>query len=143
MVDELSNWYIRRNRRRFWKTEADRDKAAAYQTLREALVTLTMLLAPFLPFTSEEMYDNLVRSVDPEATVSVHLLDYPLADAAKVDAALDRDMAALLAAVNLGRSARNKASVKVRQPLPAALVWARDSETYAAIERMQDQLLDE
>ncbi len=102
-----------------------------------------MLLAPFLPFTSEEMYDNLVRSVDPEATVSVHLLDYPLADAAKVDAALDRDMAALLAAVNLGRSARNKASVKVRQPLPAALVWARDPETYAAIERMQDQLLDE
>ncbi|HQZ91255.1 MAG TPA: isoleucine--tRNA ligase [Thermomicrobiales bacterium] len=143
VVDELSNWYIRRNRRRFWKTEADRDKAAAYQTLREALVTLTMLLAPFLPFTSEEMYDNLVRSVDPEATVSVHLLDYPLADAAKVDAALDRDMAALLAAVNLGRSARNKASVKVRQPLPAALVWARDPETYAAIERMQDQLLDE
>ncbi|HCG29192.1 MAG TPA: isoleucine--tRNA ligase, partial [Chloroflexi bacterium] len=60
VVDELSNWYIRRNRRRFWKTEADRDKAAAYQTLREALVTLTMLLAPFLPFTSEEMYDNLV-----------------------------------------------------------------------------------
>ncbi|HAX25273.1 MAG TPA: isoleucine--tRNA ligase, partial [Chloroflexi bacterium] len=59
VVDELSNWYIRRNRRRFWKTEADRDKAAAYQTLREALVTLTMLLAPFLPFTSEEMYDNL------------------------------------------------------------------------------------
>ena len=143
VVDELSNWYIRRNRRRFWKTEADRDKAAAYQTLREALVTLTMLLAPFLPFTSEEMYDNLVRSVNPEATVSVHLLDYPLADTTKVDAALDRDMAALLAAVNLGRSARNKASVKVRQPLPAALVWARDPETYAAIERMQDQLLDE
>ncbi|HMM42701.1 MAG TPA: class I tRNA ligase family protein, partial [Thermomicrobiales bacterium] len=143
VVEELSNWYIRRNRRRFWKTEADRDKAAAYQTLHEVLVTLTTLLAPFLPFTSEEMYDNLVRSVEPEAPESVHLRDYPVADASKVDAALDRDMAALLAAVNLGRSARSKANVKVRQPLPAALVWARDPETFAAIGRMQDQLLDE
>jgi len=143
VVEELSNWYIRRNRRRFWKTEADRDKAAAYLTLHEVLVTLTTLLAPFLPFTTEEMYDNLVRSIDPAAPVSVHLCDYPLADASKVDAQLDRDMAALLAAVNLGRSARNKASVKVRQPLPAVLVWAREPETYAAIERMQDQLLDE
>ncbi|RIK45161.1 MAG: isoleucine--tRNA ligase [Chloroflexi bacterium] len=142
-VDELSNWYIRRNRRRFWKTEADRDKAAAYLTLHEVLTTLTTLLAPFIPFLTEEMYANLVRSIDPDAPVSVHLTDYPLADAGKVDPALDRDMTALLSAVNLGRAARGKASAKVRQPLPAVLVWARDEATYQAIERMQDQLLDE
>ena len=142
-VEELSNWYIRRNRRRFWKTEADRDKAAAYLTLYEVLVTLSKLLAPFMPFLADEMYENLVRSVDDTAPLSVHLTDYPLPDAAQVDASLDRDMAALLQAVNLGRSARNKASVKVRQPLPAVLVWARENGTLEAIERMQDQLLDE
>ena len=143
VVEELSNWYIRRNRRRFWKTEADRDKAAAYLTLYEALTTLTGLLAPFVPFLADELYDNLVRSVSPAAPASVHLTDYPTFDPAKVDATLDRDMAALLAAVNLGRAARNKASVKVRQPLPEARVWARDPATVAALERMQDQLLEE
>jgi isoleucyl-tRNA synthetase len=143
VVEELSNWYIRRNRRRFWKTEADRDKAAAYLTLYEVLVTLSGLLAPFVPFLADEMYDNLVLSVQPDAAPSVHLTDYPVADAARVDAALDRDMAALLQAVNLGRAARNKANVKVRQPLPEVRIWARDEATLAAVERMQDQLLDE
>jgi isoleucyl-tRNA synthetase len=142
-VEELSNWYIRRNRRRFWKTEADRDKAAAYLTLYEVLTTVTQLLAPFVPFLADEMYDNLVRSLDASKPVSVHLTDYPLPDAARVDHALDRDMSALLAAVNLGRAARNKASVKVRQPLPSVLIWARDSSTLEAVERMQEQLLDE
>ncbi|MGH2369880.1 MAG: DUF5915 domain-containing protein, partial [Chloroflexota bacterium] len=142
-VDELSNWYIRRNRRRFWKTEADRDKAAAYLTLHEVLVTLTKLLAPFIPFLADELYDNLGRSVQPEAPASVHLTDFPVPDPAKVDEALDREMAALLAAVGLGRAARTKASAKVRQPLPAVLVWARDPAVLDAVERMQDQLLDE
>ncbi|MBX6342509.1 MAG: class I tRNA ligase family protein, partial [Thermomicrobiaceae bacterium] len=122
VVEELSNWYIRRNRRRFWKTESDRDKAAAYLTLHEVLVTVTKLLAPFVPFITEVMYQNLVRSVDPEAPVSVHLCDFPEVDEAKVDPALDRDMAALLHVVGLGRAARNKANVKVRQPLPRVLV---------------------
>ncbi|MGH2598493.1 MAG: isoleucine--tRNA ligase, partial [Dehalococcoidia bacterium] len=143
VVEELSNWYIRRNRRRFWKTEADRDKAAAYLTLHEVLVTLTKLLAPFIPFLADEMYDNLVRVVRPEAPASVHLTDFPAPDVAKVDATLDREMAALLAAVSLGRAARTKASAKVRQPLPAVLVWARDPAVLDAVERMQDQLLDE
>lgn len=143
VVEELSNWYIRRNRRRFWKTEADRDKAAAYLTLYEVLTTLSGLLAPFIPFLADEMYENLVLSVRPDAVPSVHLTDYPVADAAKVDAGLDRDMAALLQAVNLGRAARNKANVKVRQPLPEVRVWARDEATLAAVERMQEQLLDE
>jgi isoleucyl-tRNA synthetase len=143
VVEELSNWYIRRNRRRFWKTEADRDKAAAYLTLHEVLVTLTKLLAPFIPFLADEMYENLVRSVQAEAPVSVHLTDFPVPDAAKVDETLDREMAALLAAVGLGRAARTKASAKVRQPLPAVLVWARDPGVLDAVERMQEQLLDE
>ena len=142
-VEELSNWYIRRNRRRFWKTEADRDKAAAYLTMYEVLTTLTGLVAPFIPFLADELYENLVRSVNPDAPVSVHLTDFPVADSTQVDAQLDRDMAALLQAVELGRSARNKASVKVRQPLPTVLVWARDAAKIDAIERMQDQLLDE
>ncbi|MEX2315415.1 MAG: class I tRNA ligase family protein, partial [Thermomicrobiales bacterium] len=143
VVEELSNWYIRRNRRRFWKTEADRDKAAAYLTLYEVLVTMSGLLAPFTPFLADEIYDNLVLTVEPEAAPSVHLTDYPVADASRIDAALDGDMAALLQAVNLGRAARNKANVKVRQPLPEVRVWARTEATLAAIERMQEQLLDE
>src|SRR5690606_21031140 len=81
--DELSNWYIRRNRRRFWKTEADRDKTAAYLTLYEALTTLARLLAPFLPFTTEEIYQHLVVEIDPAAPRSVHLTDYPTSDPAK------------------------------------------------------------
>lgn len=142
-VEELSNWYIRRNRRRFWKTEADRDKAAAYQTLYEVLTTLCGLLAPFMPFTTDEMYENLVRSVRPDAPVSVHLTDYPEVDPGKVDGGLDRDMAALLQATTLGRAARNKAGVKVRQPLPALNLWARDPAKRDAVARMQEQLLDE
>ncbi|MGD9890999.1 MAG: isoleucine--tRNA ligase, partial [Dehalococcoidia bacterium] len=143
VVEELSNWYIRRNRRRFWKTEADRDKAAAYLTLQEVLVTVTTLLAPFVPYLADEMYDNLVRSVQTEVLASVHLTDFPVPDAAKVDATLDREMAALLATVGLGRAARTKASAKVRQPLPVVLVWARDPAVLDAVERLQDQLLDE
>jgi isoleucyl-tRNA synthetase len=143
VVEELSNWYIRRNRRRFWKTEADRDKAAAYETLYEVLVTLSKLLAPFIPFLADEMYENLVGGVREDAPRSVHLTDFPMPDPAKVDAALDGDMAALLAVVGLGRAARTKAGAKVRQPLPAVLVWARDPAVLDAVERMQDQLLDE
>ncbi|GAG17394.1 unnamed protein product, partial [marine sediment metagenome] len=79
-VEQLSNWYIRRSRRRFWKSENDLDKRAAYLTLHEALVTLSKLLAPTLPFLSEEVYQNLVRSIDPTAPESVHLCDYPQAD---------------------------------------------------------------
>ncbi len=141
--DELSNWYIRRNRRRFWKTEADRDKTAAYLTLYEALTTLARLLAPFLPFTTEEIYQHLVVEIDPAAPRSVHLTDYPTSDPAKVDTDLNQAMAALLRVTNLGRAARNKASVKVRQPLPALNVWARDRRVLAAVDELQAQLLDE
>jgi isoleucyl-tRNA synthetase len=143
VVEDLSNWYIRRNRRRFWKTESDQDKAAAYLTLYEVLVTLTKLLAPFIPFTTELMYQNLVRRVDPQAPESVHLTDYPEADLTKLDDELVADMNWLLRAVELGRAARNKASIKVRQPLPRAVVAARDPAARRAIERLVDQFMDE
>ena len=141
-VEELSNWYIRRNRRRFWKSEADRDKAAAYQTLDECLTTIARLLAPFLPFLAETIYQNL-EGGRPGAAESVHLTDYPIADPAKIDEALSCDMAAVLAVVSLGHAARQEAAVKVRQPLPAILVHARQPETLVAIARLRDQVLDE
>jgi isoleucyl-tRNA synthetase len=143
VVDELSQWYIRRNRRRFWKTENDQDKIAAYLTLYEVLVDTTKLLAPFMPYVTEVMYENLVRTVNPDAPVSVHLNDFPEVDADKIDADLTRDMAALIDVVGLGRAARSKANVKVRQPLGRVLVGVRQGSALDAVERMQDQLLEE
>ncbi|MDP9367568.1 MAG: isoleucine--tRNA ligase [Chloroflexota bacterium] len=143
VVEELSNWYIRRNRRRFWKPESDRDKAAAYVTLYECLTTLSRVLAPFVPFLADAMYQNLVHSIDQSATRSVHLTDYPDADPAAIDAGLSSDMAAVLEVVRLGRSARTEAGIKVRQPLPAILVYARGASTMDAVLRLKDQVLDE
>jgi isoleucyl-tRNA synthetase len=91
-VDNLSNWYVRRNRRRFWKSESDADKLAAYTTLYQCLVTLSQLLAPFVPFVAEGLYQNLCRSVNPEARESVHLNDFPAADEAKIDDKLNSDV---------------------------------------------------
>ncbi len=143
VVDELSNWYIRRNRRRFWKSETDRDKSIAYQTLYECLTTLARLLAPFTPFLAEALYQNLIRAFDPAATPSVHLTDFPEVDADLIDEALSRDMAAVLEVVGVGRAARTEAGVKVRQPLPAILVYARDPALMEAVVRLKDQVLEE
>ena len=121
-VDDLSNWYVRRSRRRFWKSESDRDKLAAYHTLHEALVTVTKLLAPFTPFVAEELYQNLVREVDAGAPESVHLCAWPVADEQAIDAGASFDMAAARRVVELGRAARNAAAVKTRQPLAEVVV---------------------
>jgi isoleucyl-tRNA synthetase len=142
-IDELSNWYIRRNRRRFWKSENDADKAAAYQTLYECLTTLARVLAPFVPFLAEAIYQNLVRSVDPAAPESVHLTDYPRADLTRIDESLSRDMDAVLEVVSAGHAARQEAALKVRQPLPALLVHTREPAMFDAVLRLQDQILDE
>jgi isoleucyl-tRNA synthetase len=117
---KLSTWYLRRSRRRFWKSESDSDKHAAYSTLYTALTTLSKLLAPAMPFLSEEMYQNLVRSFDASAPESVHLARWPEYDSALVNEGLNRDMALVLRLVSLGHSARNKANRKVRQPLSEA-----------------------
>ena len=131
-VDDLSNWYVRRSRRRFWKSENDRDKLAAYQTLYEALVTLTKLLAPYTPFIAEELYQNLVRSADPTAPESVHLCPWPVVDEQALDAGVSFDMAAARRVVEMGRAARNAAAVKTRQPLAEVVVAAADAEQRAA-----------
>ena len=134
-VDELSNWYVRRSRRRFWKSGSDRDKLAAYHTLYDCLVTLAKLLAPYTPFVAEEIYQNLVRSVDADAPESVHLCDWPVADAAALDETVTFDMDVARRAVELGRAARNGAAVKNRQPLAEVAVAAPAAEC-AALERL-------
>ncbi len=124
-VDDLSNWYVRRSRRRFWDPAgvADaRDKASAYLTLHECLGTLAAILAPFTPFVAEELHRNLVAGMDPEAPESVHLADYPQADESLLDPALEEAMAAARQVVSLGRAARTEAKVRVRQPLSRAVV---------------------
>ncbi|MDQ3044366.1 MAG: isoleucine--tRNA ligase, partial [Chloroflexota bacterium] len=143
VVEELSNWYIRRNRRRFWKPESDRDKAAAYSTLYECLVTLSGLLAPFIPFLTETIYRNLITSFSPSAPDSVHLTDFPSTDATLIDKTLMDDMAAVLEVVRLGRSARTEAAVKIRQPLPGILVYTRAPGFMESIFRLKDQVTDE
>jgi isoleucyl-tRNA synthetase len=143
VVEELSNWYIRRNRRRFWKPDSDADKSAAYETLYDALVLVSKLLAPMLPFLSEELYQNLVRSIDETAPISIHLTDFPEADNSLIDRQLSQDMSAVLAVVRLGRSARAEANIKVRQPLPAILVHTTDPAGAESVVRLKDQLLDE
>jgi len=121
-LDDLTNWYVRRSRRRFWKSEQDADKDAAYATLYHVLTTLCRLLAPFTPFVTEVMYQNLVRSVDADAPESVHHTDWPVADEAAVDEDLLARMALARQVVTLGHSARNSQGIKLRQPLACALV---------------------
>jgi len=125
-VDELSKWYVRRSRRRFWKSEADVDKKAGYTTLYNCLTTLVKLLAPFLPFVAEEMYQNLVCSVEPNALESVHHNDWPVTDAPLIDEKLIADMDLVVKICGLGRSARNTAGIKLRQPLKEARVVAEE-----------------
>ena len=141
-VDELSNWYVRRSRRRFWKSEADADKIAAYLTLNECLVTLSELLAPFTPFLAEEIYQNLVAERSPEAPESVHLVDWPVADESLIDEDLSFRMATARQVVNLGRSARNSAQIKTRQPIEVAVVACRERER-AAIDSLSAVVSEE
>jgi isoleucyl-tRNA synthetase len=143
VVDELSNWYVRRNRRRFWKSESDTDKLAAYKTLHEALVTVVKLTAPMAPFISETMYQNLELALNPNAPESVHLSSWPTFDASLIDENLLRDMNALLRVVELGRSARNTSGMKTRQPLPEVLVRVRNEAELQGLKRLEDQLTEE
>ncbi len=142
-VEHLSTWYLRRSRRRFWKSESDSDKQAAYRTLYTALVTVAKLLAPAMPFLAEELYQNLVRSVDPNAPESVHLAAWPEADAARIAESLNRSMALVMKMVSLGHSARQKANRKVRQPLAEAAFSVGNLEERNAIQAYADLIADE
>jgi isoleucyl-tRNA synthetase len=142
-VDGLSNWYVRRSRRRFWKSESDSDKAAAYATLHQCLVTVARLCAPFMPFISEEIYQNLVRGPFPDAPESVHMADFPVADLSNVDDRLAADTRLAIKVCSLGRAARAKAQVKVRQPLPKVMVKVKNEEEKSALVRLSAQILEE
>jgi isoleucyl-tRNA synthetase len=142
-VEELSTWYLRRSRRRFWKSESDQDKQAAYTTLHTVLVTLSKLLAPAMPFLADEMYCNLVCSIDENAPESVHLARWPVADLSQVNETLNREMAIVMKLVSLGHNARQKANRKVRQPLAqAAFSLARPEERHA-VETYAELITDE
>jgi isoleucyl-tRNA synthetase len=142
-VDRLSNWYVRRSRRRFWKSENDADKLSAYHALYHCLVTLSRLLAPFTPFIAEELYQNLVRSVFPSARESVHLTDFPVADESKIDQQLSDDNRLAMRVSSLGRAARSKAGIKVRQPLEDVYVGVSTDWEKRALERVMPLILEE
>lgn len=121
-VDKLSNWYVRRSRERFWGSEETDDKIAAYKTLYEVLVSLSKLIAPFVPFISEKIYQNLVRSLDKKAPESVHFCAYPVCDKTFVKPRLNKEMNKVLEIVGLGRGCRSGSGVKNRQPLDKVMI---------------------
>ena len=134
-VDEMSNWYVRRSRERFWAKGMEQDKINAYMTLYHALVTIAKTAAPMIPFMTEDIYQNLVRSVDKDAPESIHLCDFPTVNEAWIDKDLEADMKELLAIVVLGRACRNTANIKNRQPIGTMYVKAEKkmSEFYTDI----------
>jgi isoleucyl-tRNA synthetase len=142
-VDSLSNWYVRRSRRRFWKSENDADKLSAYSTLYQCLVTLSKLLAPFIPFVAEELYRNLVVSAFPGAPESVHLADFPVADKSRIDAQLAADNRLAMKVASMGRAARAKAGIKVRQPLSLIYIGVSSEREKRALERVSPFVLEE
>ena len=143
LVEDVSNWYLRRSRRRFSRGEDEADRRSAFDTLYTVLRTVASLTAPFTPFVAEVMYQNLVRSVDASAPESVHLASWPTAQADLVDEALLEEMALVEHVVTMGRAARAKANVKVRQPLAQLLVKARTDAEGAVLRRLAPVILDE
>ncbi len=142
-VDELSNWYVRRGRERYWGSEMTDDKAAAYTTLYTVLVTLAKVIAPYTPFMAEMMYRNLVPQFFADAPESVHLCDFPKADESLIDPALEKGMEDVLDVVVLGRAARNAGNLKNRQPLSEMIVAVDDHLTLDLSEELVGIILDE
>jgi len=142
-VDDLSKWYVRRSRRRFWKSESDADKAAAYLTLHECLVTVAKLLAPTMPFLSEALYRNLAASVDGEAAISVHLALWPEYDESLIDDKLRDEMRLVRRLTSLGHAARNAAQIKVRQPVSEVAFSVPDSHEAEVVRAYEAVLADE
>jgi len=143
LIEQLSNWYVRRSRRRFWKSDDSTDTRAALHTLYECLTTLAKLIAPFTPFLAEALYRNLEAGQQAGAPDSVHLAAWPEADAAAIDEQLSRDVALVQRMVSLGRGARSRAGMKVRQPLASAVLIPRSAAELDALERLAPQIADE
>ena len=142
-VDQLSNWYIRRNRRRFWKADAGDDKQSAYLTLYECLETVNRLVAPFMPLLSEAVYQNLTRGVDRDAPLSVHMQAWPEVDETLRDQALIEAFDVAQRVVYLGRAARESSRVRVRQPLARLMLRVPDERARAVVEAHAGQILEE
>ena len=143
-VDRLSNWYVRRSRRRFWRSdEGDADKLSGYITLHTCLVTVAKLMAPLAPFVAEELYQNLVCTVDPDAPDSVHLAHYPVADESLVDNDLMEATRLAMRISSMGRAARSKSGLKVRQPLASAAIRTRTPSERAFVAQARPQIIDE
>ena len=143
LIDDISNWYVRRSRERYWKSQMDDDKIAAYLTLYEALVSFIKMAAPFVPFITEEIYQNLVRSVYPDAPISIHLCDFPEVNEELIDETLEHKMELARKIVELGRAARNKGKVKNRQPLQKMMVQLRNLDEKALISDLSDVIKEE
>ena len=142
-ADELSNWYVRRGRDRFWGSSDEGDTRAAFATLYEVLVGVSKLLAPFAPFVSEAMYQNLVKSVDPDAPAGVHLEDFPMADESLIDESLETAMSLTRRVVTMGRAARNDRKIRTRQPLSRLVVGGLSPAQRDHLTRLCDAVLDE
>jgi isoleucyl-tRNA synthetase len=145
-VGDLTNWYIRRSRRRFWAHRGaadDHDKMAAFATLYEVLVTFAKVAAPVLPFVTEEIYQGLVRVVDPDAPESIHHVDYPEADTSAIDLALEDSMRTVRRVVNLGRGLRKRHDVRVRQPLSTVTIVTRNADEQTAVNSYLDLIAEE
>lgn len=142
-VDQLSNWYIRRNRRRFWKARPSDDKQSAYLTLYQSLTVLQRLIAPFMPFLAENIYQNLTRSVDDQAAQSIHLTEWPVAPDEWQNDELVREFDVVQRIIYLGRAAREQSRFKVRQPLARLMVRLPDKQSADAARRHEKQLLEE
>ncbi len=139
-VDDMSNWYVRRSRERFWAKGMEQDKINAYMTLYTALVTICKASAPMIPFMTEDIYQNLVRSVDKNAPQSIHLCDFPVVDEKMIDTELENDMDEVLKIVVLGRAARNSANIKNRQPIGNMYVKANKALSEFYKEIIEDEL---
>ena len=142
-LEDLSNWYVRRNRRRFWKSEDDDDKNTAYATLYHVLTNIIRVVAPIIPFVSETIYQNLVRNSEDDVPDSVHLCDYPHYDEAWIDDELIQNVDALKKLVELGRSARNQSNQKIRQPLAMASFAVESDAIAEFVETNKGIVLDE
>ncbi|MFW2339134.1 MAG: isoleucine--tRNA ligase [Acidimicrobiia bacterium] len=144
-IDDLTNWYIRRSRRRFWRSRLadDADKVSAFATLYEALTMFSKVLAPVLPFVTEQLHQELVVAHDADAPASVHLADYPIADAALIDRDLESSMASIRSVVRLGHNIRKQHALRVRQPLSSITVLTRDPSVVRAVETHIDLITDE
>ena len=139
-VDDMSNWYVRRSRERFWAKGMEQDKINAYMTLYTALVTICKCAAPMIPFMTEDIYQNLVRSVDQTAPESIHLCDFPVANEAHIDAELEKNMDEVLKIVVMGRACRNSANIKNRQPIGNMFVKAPSALPEFFVEIIEDEL---